>query len=136
MNPNEIKKFLKIAKDLEANVTIDKETVVVILDYINQLETENMELKSDVITLKHSNEYLKNKYDEIMSLSKRIMQKLIKAHKRLKTTKSEAIKEFAEKIKSKIYTAHFGSIKKGFTVTTINPSDIDNLVKEMVGEQE
>lgn len=52
----------------------------------------------------------------------------------IKTIKSEAVKEFAERVKEKIYTAHFGRGKNEFFVTTINPDDLDNLIKEMVGE--
>lgn len=98
-------------------------------EYINQLEAENMELKSDVITLKHSNEYLKNKYDEIMSLSKRIMQKLIKAHKRLKTTKLEAVKEYEERLKEK--KCHYTETEHTFDFDGVTVEDIDNLAKEM-----
>ena len=78
--------------------------------YINQLEAEVERLTR----LNFQAEALNEAYEESIS---------------------EAIKEFAEKIKSKIYIAHFGSIKRGFNVTTINPSDIDNLVKEMVGDE-
>ena len=54
MNPNEIekaKKFLKTAKDLEANATIDRQTVVAILEYIKELETEidKLNIKIDVL---------------------------------------------------------------------------------------
>lgn len=48
--------------------------------------------------------------------------------------KTEAYKEFAERVKEKIYTAHFGRGKNEFFVTTINPDDLDNLVKERVGD--
>lgn len=48
--------------------------------------------------------------------------------------KAEAVKEFAERVKERIYTAHFGRGKNEFFVTTINPDDLDNLVKERVGE--
>lgn len=45
----------------------------------------------------------------------------------LKTAKAEAIKEFAERLKKKAYEG------QGF-YSVITVSDIDNLVKEMVGE--
>lgn len=49
--------------------------------------------------------------------------------------KDEAIKEFAERLKEKIYIARFNlSRKNEFSVTTIDPAEIDSLLKEMVGE--
>lgn len=132
MNPNEIKKakkFLKIAKDLEANATINRQTVVVILDYINQLEAENKGFKSDVITLKHLNGHLKTKYDEIMALSKRLMQKLIKAREQLKTARLEVRENLVNSLKGKVRRPFVN-----YCEPVVLVSDIDNLLKDKDGE--
>lgn len=54
----------------------------------------------------------------------------------IKTAKSEAIKEFAERLKAKtISFVEYDEYGWGERVTTVKTSSIDNLVKEMVGEQ-
>jgi 7-keto-8-aminopelargonate synthetase-like enzyme len=47
---------------------------------------------------------------------------------KLKTAKSEAIKEFAERLKEKAYI-------NNYCVYVVTNDEIDNLVKEMVGEE-
>ena len=54
--------------------------------------------------------------------------------KKLKTVKSEAIKEFAERLKSKMIITH--KSKEGYCVYEFDDELIDNLVKEMTDIKE
>lgn len=77
---------------------------------------------------------LKNALDLITRQQCEIVkQKCIKQLLRedIKTAKSEAVKEFAERLKERIYN---GGVHP--TVEDEVMCDIDNLVKEMVGEEE
>lgn len=49
--------------------------------------------------------------------------------------KSEALKEFAERLKAK-EAIHFCKCGEAFVYTDLFNGEVDNLVKEMVGEQE
>ena len=141
MNPNEIKKALECRGNCNSNecsecpyrmgeylcdiVTSAKDA----LAYINQLEAENKGLKSDVITLKHSNGHLKTKYDEIMALSKRLMQKLIKAREQFKTARLESREDLVNSLKGKARRPFVNYYEPVVLV-----SDIDNLLKDKDGE--
>lgn len=78
---------------------------VKILNLINRLQAENERLKEEKEKCFYCTEQANKKISEI---------------------KAEAYKECIEKVKEKIYTAHFGG-RKPFCVTTINPDDLDNL---------
>ena len=72
-------------------------------------------------------ERLQKKVDELAE----VLSDAIKI--RYKEAKSEAIKEFAERLKEK----SFKTIRNyGLTKDVVEVCDIDNLVKEMVGEKE
>ena len=55
-------------------------------------------------------------YDESVKIGQKMNQKLMDAYKKLQTAKSEAVKEFAERLHEKvygiptIYNAHFGRL--------------------------
>ena len=132
MNPSEIKtakEFLKIAKDLEANVTIDKETVVAISNYIDQLEKSKeyykqsrdrytdkvMFIAKQCDELQADNERLKADLEEAYRENEKYDNMILKASEtcenchskyaeKIEIAKSEAVKEFAERVKeSKVY---------------------------------
>lgn len=160
MNPSEIKTakdFLRIAKEFEANATIDRETVVVISDYINQLEAEVEKYHKELLKSKVF-KFVRNpnriysvadfRNDEILKFfdypekpnalaqgyynfkNKDDIRLLhISEVKELSyaEVKSEIIKEFTEKLKERI----------GFNCDLIDVYEhIDNIVKEMVGDTE
>ena len=75
-------------------------------DLINRLQAENERLKKLLEQCEDNGEYWESKY---------------------KTAKAEAYKEFAERLKNEIYQTFFGE-------PVITEEDIDNLLKEMVGE--
>ena len=139
MNPNEIKKALEDLVEQATDVVAwnmnrygAEEIYITIsnaLAYINQLEAENKGLKSDVITLKHSNGHLQTKYDEIMALSKRLMQKLIKAREQFKTARLESREDLVNSLKGKARRPFINYYEPVVLV-----SDIDNLLKDKDGE--
>ena len=65
----------------------------------------------------------------------RAMQEFYKMHydQTIKTAKSEAVKEFAERLEEYSYES-MGNY--GISRMVVSVKDIDNLVKEMVGEKE
>ena len=80
------------------------------LDLINRQQTEIEKLKEEIQITKDAYTMLQTKNEII---------------------KSEAIKEFAERLKEK----SFKTIRNyGLTKDVVEVCDIDNLVKEMVGE--
>ena len=54
----------------------------------------------------------------------------------IKKAKSEAVKEFAERLKEKVQNQYWYNYEKDVQVhrQVVSTDDIDNLVKEMVGE--
>ncbi len=99
------------------------------LTLINRQKADIEELKSDIAILKDSNINLQELYYTEKEKVTQAKQKVTDACKMLKTTKSEAIKEFAERLKERLL---WSCECEGEFVLK---SDIDNLVKEMVGEQ-
>lgn len=100
---------------------------------IEALTMENKQLKSDLQLLKGDYEYVKDNLDEIVERDKQLILKLrlklAKAYSEQKTIKSEAIKDFAEKVKLKFYE-EFDEL-----IPSIMADEIDNLVAEMVGDE-
>lgn len=88
------------------------ETFNAVVDLINRLQAENERLHKEVGYWEAETKEARADIDQAVA---------------------EAYKECVEKVKGKIYTSHFGG-KKPFVVTTINPDDLDNLLKEMAGE--
>ena len=65
---------------------------------------------------------------EIMETRRDLLNEIYALEHQLETTKAEAIKEFAERLKDK---AHLYFLANLFWAVSVD--DIDNLVKEMVG---
>ena len=61
-----------------------------------------------------------------------IMKALDRLEKHVQYVKSEAIKDFAERLKKKADYYYLGNIEQ--LAYRITAKDLDNLVKEMVGE--
>ena len=121
----EIKKHQKL--DELAEKTIDNQTLVI------------KELRSEVATLKESNINLQDLYQNQKEKVEKAKQKCIGVAKAPKTAKAEAIKEFAERLKV-IYINYqiteYVHNENSCYVRNVGTDDIDNLVKEMVGEKE
>lgn len=82
-----------------------------VLDLINRQKAENGELRERITYLEKSIDYSRKEYNQLLQ--------------KLQQTKSEAIKEFAEQLKSK---------KEPWLYISL--AEIDNLVKEMTEVQE
>lgn len=72
------------------------------LGFIKRLQSENAELKSELTITENDFENAQKLYDESVKISQRMQEKLIQAHKKLQTAKSEAIKEFGKLVIDKI----------------------------------
>ena len=90
-----------------------------------KLQTEQIsELKSEISILTDANKNLQELYREEQTKVETAKQKVIDAYKKLKTAKSEAIKEFAEKLKSKALEVEAADYFYAVAV-----DDIDELMK-------
>lgn len=137
MTDNEIKKALEIcASDnlgcedgcpyvtKSNSCSLKKDT----LDLINRLQAENLKLLSNLTSLQNDltdaeaeNERLKKSNEMFADIGKLYSE-----------IKAEAYKEFAERLKIE-YAKDLYSVSKE-TGYFVNRADIDNLLKEMVGE--
>ena len=96
-----------------------------VLDLINRQNAENDRLKKEV-------EDKERAYNDEFCLRKEYQSKCREFLKEKQTTKSEAIKEFAEKLKEYSFLDNLSLDGK----ETVYVDDIDNLVKEMTEELE
>ena len=102
----EIKRALEYCQDCSANLNVE------IIDLITRQKAEIDRLNKEIQITKDAYTMLQTKIEII---------------------KSEAIKEFAERLKEK----HFKTIRNyGLTKDVVEVCDIDNILKEMVGEEE
>ncbi|MBR4973842.1 MAG: hypothetical protein IKY45_05210 [Clostridia bacterium] len=98
------------------NIFINEASILDILDLINRLQAENERLKRAIKSSKETKQRLRA---EIY-----VKKKLLDiAEERFKKIKTEAYKEFAERLK-----------ETNRSVSILRQGDIDNLLKEMVGE--
>lgn len=104
------------------------------LDIINRQKAENGELRERITYLEKSIDYSRKEYNQLLQ--------------KLQQAKSEAIKEFAERLKSKVNDLEFRTKTHRKTVPVkfcddnanwvmheCVPKEIDNLVKEMTEVQ-
>ena len=124
----EIIKDLKFCEDCSANINID------IIDFINHQESEIERLQKEInlvsIQFQDIQERQEESQAEIDKLNEvyQANQQLINAlNKSYFLAKSEAYKEFAERLKEKSFQS-FGNY--GITRDVIEVCDIDNLLKE------
>lgn len=134
---NEIIKFIEhainSAKSEDGFKEIYWKKLDYILDLINRqkakieaLQMDNKQLQSDVINANQNWDHIKGLWECEKEKIESAKQKVICACKMLKTAKSEAIKEFAERLKGKIWHSPECNY-----INSITPDYIDNLVKEM-----
>jgi len=95
-------------------------------DLINRQKAEIEELQSELIITKNNFENAKERYDEAVKISQKMNEKLIDAYKKLQTAKSEAYKEFAERLK-----AYFNDGRDVMYLQTFIHYGIDRLIKEL-----
>ena len=82
--------------------------------------------KAEIERLKNENMAKEAEYNDMLEQRNSV-------ERYLETVKSEAVKEFAERLKEK----SFKTLRNyGLTKDVVEVCDIDNLVKEMVGEKE
>lgn len=153
MTDNEIKQALpflaKYCKDEYNDIRVD-EVLLGASDFINRLKTKNNQLDETIQQLaeeinrqKAEVERLQKAGEEAVSCFHRMESLYNIKRVELKVAKAEAIKEFAERLKAEckkdryvIQTStNFGVIDKQY-LRVVDESDIDNLVKEMVGDAE
>lgn len=90
---------------------------------IEALQTDNKQLQSDVINANQNWDHIKGLWEREKEKVEIAKQKVICACKMLKSAKSEAIREFAEKLKEKFGIAD--------CIVTVDSNDIDEVVKDM-----
>lgn len=142
MTDNEIIKALEICGDEQndycygcpyfvedgicTGFNVNRSSFLEVLDLINRQKAEIEELykllDKKILDIKAQETEIE-RLNELVAENEKAFNKMTelynRAFNRCRKIKSEAIKEFAERLKSEIYTVGF---------------DIDNLVKEMVGE--
>ena len=99
------------------------------------LINQRNELKSEISILTDANKNLQELYQEEQAKVEKAKQKVIDAFKKLNTAKSEAVREFAEKLKE--HSCNLTEYDEGGwsdTVSAVKVEDIDRLLGE-VGAQ-
>lgn len=100
------------------------------LDLINRKKAENERLEDENYTLKNKIEIRDNLIEQLGSDIDIKYNTIYTMREKLKNSKSEAIKEFAERLKNKIWYSDLCNLER-----TITPEIITNLVKEMTEVQ-
>ena len=118
-----IKNFIEEGQDLQNA-----------LDLINRLQAQNKDLAETVHNLTIEKDALIDKVEELKAEDERLKTNHNVELENFATEydnkiKSEAVKEFAERLKD--MSEHFWQEKENF----VSEEQIDNLVKEMVGEE-
>ena len=112
----------------------DEQLVKYTLDLINRLQVKNKEFDEKLVIQRGLIDRQKAEIERLHFLLKDNWARIEELDKLNETAKSEAIKEFAERLKAKFN--HSGkSTKYGeFTWDDVTSYEIDNLVKEMTGD--
>ena len=106
------------------------------LDLITRQQAENENLKVENQSLRSAANSLKMHYEEAQAEVENYKHLDVILHTAIDITaniKSEAVKAFAERLKEKSEIVHLFSVHTGDRYM-VDIDDIDNLVKEMVGE--
>ena len=96
---------------------------------IKALQMDNAQLQSDIINATQNNDHIKALYEEEKQKVEKAKQKIIDSYKMLKTAKSKARKEFAERLKEHKIRPEFP-----WDDFYITESSIDELLEEMEKE--
>ena len=100
------------------------------LDLINRQKAEKERLEDENYTLKNKIEIRDNLIEQLGSDIDIKYNTIYTMREKLKNSKSEAIKEFVERVKRTSIGLEIGDDKK-FKMTVVSTAAIDNLVKEM-----
>lgn len=98
---------------------------------IKALQMDNAQLQSDIINATQNSDHIKALYEEEKQKVEKAKQKVIDYCKMLKTAKSEARKELAEKFKSKKFETSVDAYTVGYLLSA---DDIDELLEELEGK--
>ena len=135
MTDNEIVKALKYCKDCSANLNVE------IIDLITRQKAEIENLKVENQSLRGAANSLKMHYEEAQAEIERLNkvyqanQQLINAlNKSYFLAKAEAYKEFANKLEEEYGIFTPLGVNWIEEVKAVRVSDIDKILKEMVGE--
>lgn len=96
-----------------------------VLAYINQLEEKTESLEKENQQLKFEVESLNN---ECRETRRDLLNEIIRLEDQLETTKSEAVKEFAERLKEE--KCHYTETEHTFDFDGVTVEDIDNVKKK------
>lgn len=109
------------------------------LDLINRLQAENERLKSDVSVSRDAYMSMKDRYEYEKEKVEKAKQKCIDIGKALKNAKTEAYKEFAERLKTEFsqYQREYRNVlnDEGACAMIIAKKGVDNLLKELVADE-
>ena len=100
---------------------------------IEALQMDNKQLQSDIINANQNWDHIKGLLECEKEKVESAKQKVVCACKMLKTAKSEARKEFAERLKEKLLGMGTNTTYGKFKYGVVKSYEIDNLVKEMEG---
>lgn len=131
MTDNEIIKDLKEHYINKGDRVLIKNTIDLINRQkaeIERLQQKNSELESDLILKTYDYEHLLMKCKELQAISSSRKDRLMQTVVKLQTAKSEARKEFAERLKEEV--AHIPAWGR------VAEKKIDNLLKEMESESD
>lgn len=131
--------ILKLVKRLQRRCDGERKARYNLINQINALKCEKKnfykyanELKSEISILTDANKNLQELYREEQAKVETAKQKVIDAFKKLNTAKSEAVKEFAEKLKE--HSCNLTEYDEGGwndTVSAVKVENIDRLLEEM-----
>lgn len=145
MTDNEIIKALEdLLKNFDGKA-VDFMTISFALDLINRqkaeieaLQKDKKQLESDIIIANNNYEHIKSIWENDYQKLSQVIAKWKDKYKRLviqeEDIKAEAVKEFAERLKEYVEPYDVTTGYKIIIVNAVEEETIDNLVKEMVGE--
>ena len=116
--------IIKNLKEITDNKIIRNTTYIISLSFLGEILDLINRKKAEIESLK---QIIYEDSNEIIELHRRI----VFWQENLRSSKSEAIKEFAERLKNKIWYSDLCNLER-----TITPEIITNLVKEMTEVQE
>lgn len=142
-----IEKELELLKEtdnlinrLQAKLDEAEDTIQFADKELKKANTEIERLKSDVSVSKDAYMSMKDRYEYEKEKVEKAKQKCIGIAKALKTAKAEAYKEFAERLKAEMLKSKYNITTSSYSracnaVIDFWVEEIDNLLKELVGEQ-
>ena len=129
----ELVKLIDNLEDQKYNFVSNKgkQTIAEAIEFLKKQNEENAELHSELLIIKNNFDNAKERYEEAVKIGQKMNEKLVVAYKKLQTVKTEAIKEFAERLKDEFVQGI--RVYNGYASVKDISKNIDNLVKEMTG---